>query len=175
MDASSHLLETIRFEFARLKTLAEKAMDQLSDDQWQQVPGTDSNSCAIIVQHVSGNLLSRWTDFLTSDGEKSWRNRDAEFEAQNLSRTELMKLWQQGWNTLFIAIDPLAPDHLMQTVTIRNEGLTVLQALLRQVSHYSYHVGQIVFVAHLLKGEQWQSLSIPKNQSASAKGAYLKS
>jgi uncharacterized damage-inducible protein DinB len=174
MDASSHLLETIRFEFTRLKTLAEKAMDQLSDNQWKQVPGTDCNSCAIIVQHISGNLLSRWTDFLTSDGEKSWRNRDAEFEAQNLSRTEQMKLWQQGWKTLFIAIDPLSPDQLLQTVTIRNEGLTVAQALLLQVSHYSYHIGQIVFVAHLLKGEHWRSLSIPKNQSASAKGAYLK-
>lgn len=172
--AETHLLETIRFEFARMKQLAEKALSQVSDEGFAAIPFEEGNSCAIVVQHMAGNLLSRWTDFLTSDGEKDWRNRDAEFEAQTMPRAELMQQWEKGWQALFQAIDSVTADHLMQHIYIRKEPLTVLQALQRQVAHYSYHVGQIVLLARFQTGKNWQSLSIPKGQSKGFPGNYHK-
>ncbi len=173
-ENSAHFLETVRFEFARMKTLAEKAMAQLNEDEFSKKLSGESNSVQIIVQHVAGNLLSRWTDFLTSDGEKEWRNRDAEFEEQEISRAALMEKWEQGWKTLFTALDTVAPEHLRQNVYIRREPLTVTQALIRQVSHYSYHVGQIVQLAKEWKGEEWQTLSIAKGKSKEHnKGNYF--
>ncbi|MDQ3109741.1 MAG: DUF1572 domain-containing protein [Bacteroidota bacterium] len=166
MNPSEHLLETVRFEFQRNKQLAEKAMAQLNDDEFQKQSTPDSNSVQIIVQHLAGNIISRWTDFLTTDGEKKWRNRDSEFESQHLSREELMQHWEKAWNILFDTINNLAAENLLQTIHIRKEPMTVTQAMLRQISHYSYHVGQIVQLAKEWKGEEWKTLSIPKNKSA---------
>jgi hypothetical protein len=173
MDNSQHLIETIKFEFARLKQLAEKALAQLNENEFQKQFSADSNSVQILMQHMSGNMLSRWTDFLTTDGEKEWRQRDSEFEAQKLSREELMQKWEDGWKILFKALDEIKPEHLQQDVFIRKEALTVTQALLRQLSHYSYHVGQIVHVAKDWKGSEWKTLSIAKNKSGEHKtGSY---
>lgn len=169
-----HLLETIRFEFERMKGLADKALLQVDDDEFIRIPFEDGNSCAIVVQHMAGNLLSRWTDFLTSDGEKDWRNRDAEFEQQPLQREALMQEWEKGWSTLFAALSTVTAGHLLQHVYIRKEPLTVLQALMRQVAHYSYHCGQIVTLARWQKGTNWQSLSIPRGKSTGFAGNYLK-
>lgn len=173
--AENHILETIRFEFERMKQLAEKALEQLSEEEFKRIPFEDGNSCSIIVQHMAGNLRSRWIDFLTADGEKDWRNRDAEFEQQQISREELMEEWQKGWQALFTALDTITPDHLVQHIYIRKEPLTVSQALLRQVSHYSYHIGQIVTLARWQKGADWKSLSIPRGKSTGFAGNYLKS
>ena len=170
----THLLETIRFEFERMKGLADKALSQINDEEFNRIPFEDGNSCAFVVQHMAGNLLSRWTDFLTSDGEKDWRNRDAEFEQQALSREALMQQWEKGWSTLFTALSTVTAEHLLQHVYIRKEPLTVLQALMRQVAHYSYHCGQIVTLARWQKGASWQSLSIPRGKSTGFAGNYLK-
>ncbi len=173
-DSSKHFLETIRFEFIRMKNLAEKAIVQLNDEEFSRQLSSESNSVQIIVQHLSGNLLSRWTDFLTSDGEKEWRKRDAEFEQQKISRKEIMEQWEKGWQVLFQALDTVTPEHLLQNVFIRKEPLTVTQALIRQVGHYSYHVGQIVQWAKEWKGSEWKTLSIAKGKSGEhQKGAYL--
>jgi uncharacterized damage-inducible protein DinB len=169
----THLLETIRFEFERMKGLADKALSQITDEEFNRIPFEEGNSCAFIVQHMAGNLLSRFTDFLTSDGEKDWRNRDTEFEQQALSREVLMQKWESGWNTLFETLSGLTTAHFMQNVYIRKEPLTVLQALMRQVAHYSYHCGQIVTLVRWQKGANWQSLSIPRGQSKTAPGTYL--
>lgn len=175
MSMGLHYIETTRFEFQRMKKLVDTTSARLNDEEFSYRFSEEENSVRIIVQHLAGNLLSRWTDFLTSDGEKSWRNRDAEFEQQNISREELMQSLEKGWGELFKAIDSLKEENLMQHITIRNEKLTVIQALQRQVAHYSYHCGQIVFLAKHIKGKDWQSLSIPKNKSAefSTKGTYL--
>ncbi len=162
---SQHFIETIRFEFLRTKQLAEKALVQLNDDEFQKQISPESNSVQIIVQHISGNMISRWTDFFTSDGEKEWRKRDEEFETQDISRNELMKQWEKGWKILFASLEMVTTEHLQQDVFIRKEALTVTQALLRQLSHYSYHVGQIVQLAKKWRGDKWNSLSIPKNKS----------
>lgn len=162
---SQHFIDTIRFEFQRMKQLAEKALVQLNDAEFQKQYSPESNSIQIIVQHLNGNMLSRWTDFLNSDGEKDWRKRDAEFESQKISREELMKQWEKGWETLFAAIETVQPENLQQNIYIRKEALTVTQALLRQVSHYSYHIGQIVQLAKEWKGSEWKTLSIAKNKS----------
>jgi uncharacterized protein DUF1572 len=154
-------------EFRRAKTLADGAMAQITSAQFFAAPSENDNSVAVIVKHVGGNLLSRWTDFLTSDGEKPGRNRDTEFEVTTDDTRELlMRQWEAGWATLFSAIEPLSDPDLERTVTIRGEPLTVLQALNRQLTHYSYHVGQIVYVAKHYAGSSWRSLSIPKGKSA---------
>ncbi len=172
----NHFLETVIFEFHRNKQLAEKAMSQVNDEQFTKQLSPESNSIQIILQHLAGNILSRWTNFLTTDGEKETRNRDAEFETQKLSRTELMQQWEKSWQVLFQTIEALTPDQLTQTIHIRKEPMTVTQALLRQISHYSYHVGQIVQLAKEWKGQEWQSLSIPKNKSSEhTQGSYTKS
>jgi uncharacterized damage-inducible protein DinB len=175
MDPSQHFLETVRFEFKRNKQLADKALAQLNDEEFDKKLSPESNSVRIIVQHLAGNMISRWTDFLTTDGEKEWRNRDAEFESQALSREALMQQWEKAWNILFDTLNALTADHLQQTIHIRKEPMTVTQALLRQVSHYSYHVGQIVQLAKEWKGDQWQTLSIAKNKSNEhQQGSYTK-
>jgi uncharacterized damage-inducible protein DinB len=174
-NISEHFLETARFEFNRNKQLADKALAQLSDEEFTKKPSPESNSVQIIVQHLAGNIISRWTDFLTTDGEKDWRNRDAEFETQALSREALMQHWEKAWQVLFNTLHALTPDQLQQTIHIRKEPMTVTQAILRQISHYSYHVGQIVQLAKEWKGEEWKMLSIPKNKSAEHQhGSYTK-
>jgi len=158
-------LDSVKKQFQYYKMLGDKTFSQLNEDAlfWQF--NEDSNSIAIIVSHLSGNMLSRWTDFLTSDGEKEWRNRDEEFEPRISSRNELLEKWEQGWNCLFNAIDPLTPTDLSRIIYIRNQGHTVLEAINRQLAHYPYHVGQIVMLGKMLAKDGWQSLSIPKGKS----------
>lgn len=155
----------IRNQFEYYKSLGEKTFEQLSDEDLFWEPNDASNSIAVIVNHLSGNMLSRWTDFFTSDGEKSWRNRDSEFEVVLKNRTELEIRWQEGWNCLFQAFKEITPENFEQSVYIRNQKHTVSDALLRQLAHYSYHVGQIVYIGKIQLDDQWKSLSIPKGQS----------
>ncbi len=151
--------------FQYYKGLADKAFAQLSDEALFAQQGA-ANSIAVIVQHLAGNMQSRFTDFLTTDGEKPNRNRDGEFETQNLSREELLKKWEGGWEILLNTLRGLSEEDLSKTIYIRNEGHSVLDAILRQLAHYSYHVGQIVHSAKLLlSDEHWQSLTIPKGAS----------
>ncbi len=161
----SYLPSVIK-QFQYYKSLADKAMLQVEADEklnWQ--PDANSNSIAIIVKHLAGNMLSRWTDFLTSDGEKTWRNREAEFEGGYDNRTAMLEHWESGWKCLFDAIETLQEADLERIVYIRNEGHTVLEAINRQLAHYSYHVGQIVYLGRMLAGDTWRSLSIPKGGS----------
>lgn len=154
-------------EFKRMQSLAESAMSQLSDAQFFAVPAPGDNSVAVIVKHVGGNLVSRWTDFLTRDGEKPGRDRDAEFRIDPPdTREQLLQVWARGWEALFQALGPLGDSDLARTVTIRGEPLTALQAINRQLTHYAYHVGQIVYVAKHHRGAAWRTLSIPLGRSA---------
>lgn len=165
METNAAYLESVKKQFLYYKTLAEKAMDQLEPEQLFVTPNEDTNSIAVIVKHLSGNMLSRWTDFLTTDGEKQWRHRDAEFENDLQSKDAVLETWNKGWNCLFDALNVLKPEQLTQIIYIRNEGHTVVEAINRQLAHYSYHVGQIVFYAKILKKNDWESLSIPRNKS----------
>ncbi len=167
METSAAYLESAKKQFLYYKTLGEKAMEQLEPEQLLIGANEDTNSIATIVNHLCGNMLSRWTDFLISDGEKEWRNRDAEFENNLVSKEAVLASWDKGWACLFDALNKLKPDQLSQIIYIRNEGHTVVEAINRQLAHYPYHVGQIVFYAKQLKKDNWQSLSIPKNKSNS--------
>jgi hypothetical protein len=158
-------LDSARRQFQMYKQLAEKAMAQVEDKDLNWQPNEDSNSIATIVKHLWGNMLSRWTEFLTTDGEKPWRQRDAEFENDITSREELMHKWEEGWKCLFKALNSITDADLDRIVYIRNEGDTLLNAITRQVSHYCYHVGQIVYIAKICNKNEWESLSIPKHQS----------
>ena len=159
---AQHFLSSARQQFSSYKNLAEKAIAQLDEkDLYIQPPG-DGNSMAIIMQHMAGNMLSRWTDFLTTDGEKDWRKRDNEFEVVITNKDVLMQQWEKGWTCLFNAIDELQPEQLQNIISIRQQPQTVLEAIHRQLTHYAYHVGQLVFYAKQLKGENFSSLSIPK-------------
>ncbi|MEL6132928.1 MAG: DUF1572 family protein [Bacteroidota bacterium] len=162
---ASVYLANIKQEYRRYKSLGERAIGQLSDDQLNmQIDGED-NSVAMIVRHMVGNMKSRFTDFLTTDGEKPWRHRDREFDRVILSRTKALEIWEEGWRVVFQAVDDLRPEELDRKVFIRNEPHTIIQALNRQLGHYAYHVGQIVFLAKSLTSKRWQSLSIPKGAS----------
>ncbi|MBJ2125766.1 DUF1572 family protein [Flavobacterium sp. IB48] len=165
MKADESYLESVKKQFLYYKILGEKAIDQLEPTQLFVSFNDDTNSIATIVKHISGNMLSRWTDFLTSDGEKEWRKRDAEFENDLQSKEEVLELWNKGWNCLENALQSLKPEQLSDIIYIRNEGHTVIEAINRQLAHYPYHVGQIVFYAKQLKNSSWNSLSIPKNKS----------
>ena len=158
-------LNSAKKEFQSYKKLAEKAFAQLNDDAlfWQY--NHESNSIATIVKHMAGNMLSRWTDFLTTDGEKPWRNRDAEFENDIATRQQLMDLWEQGWQCLFNALDSITEQNWNTTIYIRNEPHNIIEAINRQLAHYPYHVGQIVFIGKMLAGESWTALTIPKGNS----------
>jgi hypothetical protein len=147
------------------KRLAEGAMAQVTDEQLGATLDPEMNCIAQIVKHMSGNMLSRWTDFLTTDGEKPSRNRDSEFEKPPATRAELMALWEKGWNCLFNALEPLTDVDLTRTITIRGEAHSVMQAINRQVAHYPYHCGQIVFLAKHLQSANWKSLSVPRKMS----------
>lgn len=165
MEINNDFLVSVKRLFLYYKTLGEKAMDQLEPEQLFVAVNEDTNSIAVIVQHLSGNMLSRWTDFLTSDGEKEWRNRDGEFEEVIKTKEELLKTWEKGWDCLFNTINSLTSDQLSQIIYIRNEGHTAADAINRQLAHYPYHVGQMVFYAKMLKKGDWDSLSIPKHKS----------
>ena len=159
---NENYLKSMHRQFLFYKNLGEKAMAQVDDEKlfWQY--NEDSNSIATIVKHLSGNMVSRWTDFLTSDGEKEWRNRDGEFENDIKTRAEVIAVWDKGWECLFKTLDELKPEDLEKIIYIRNEGHTVMEAINRQLAHYPYHVGQIVYVAKMSMTKNWESLSIPK-------------
>ncbi len=165
MEINNIYLESVKKQMLYYKTIAEKAMEQLSEEQLFVSVNEDTNSIANIVKHMSGNMISRWTDFLTSDGEKPWRERDTEFESFKTSKKDLLEIWDKGWECFFNAINSLEPEQLSQIIYIRNEGQTALDAINRQLAHYPYHIGQIVFYAKMLKKGDWDSLSIPKNKS----------
>jgi hypothetical protein len=165
MDASENFLAISRKMFQYYKSLADKSMAILSEEEIHFLPNEESNSIAILVHHMSGNMLSRFTDFLTSDGEKEWRNRDAEFEDSYASKADMLADWEKGWNCVYQALDTLSNDKMMDIVYIRNEGHTVLEAITRQVAHYAYHVGQIVYLAKLIRNKEWQTLSIARGAS----------
>jgi hypothetical protein len=160
-----NFLTSTRKLFQYYKGLGEKTFDQLNDEQINWRPNEASNSVALIVHHVSGNMLSRFTDFLTSDGEKSWRNREAEFEVGYANKKEMIDAWDKGWAVVFQAIDSLTAADLERIIYIRNEGQTVMEALQRQLAHYPHHIGQILFIGKILKANDWKSLSIPKGAS----------
>lgn len=152
--------------FRQYKQLGERAMAQVSDDQLFALLDDEANSIAIIVKHMTGNMRSRWTDFLTTDGEKPTRNRDSEFVDPPATREALLREWEEGWMCVFRAIEPLTDADLTRTITIRGEAHSVMQAINRQLAHYPQHVGQIVLLAKHWAGPQWQSLSVPRNRSA---------
>jgi uncharacterized damage-inducible protein DinB len=159
------LVNSIRAEYVRYKSLAEAAMRQLSEAELSAPGPNGGNSIAIVCWHLSGNLRSRFTDFLTSDGEKLWRQREEEFAARTVSRDELLAKWEQGWQAVLGTLDTLSDEQLGHTVTIRGQGLRVHEALHRSVAHAAYHVGQIVYVAKSLRGREWSYLSIPPGES----------
>ena len=165
MNATTSYLESVKKQFLYYKMLGEKAMEQLEPEQLFVSVNEDTNSIAVIVKHLSGNMLSRWTDFLTADGEKKTRNRDAEFENDLQTKEQVLALWNTGWDCFLRALDSLQPEQLSEIIYIRNEGHTVIEAINRQLAHYPYHIGQIVFYAKQLKNSEWNSLSIPKNKS----------
>ena len=161
----NNYLESIKKQFEFYKLLGEKTIAQLPDEKLYWQYNKESNSIAIIVKHLWGNMLSRWTDFLTSDGEKQWRERDAEFENNINSREELLAKWDEGWKCLFDAINPITNEDLEKEIFIRNMGHSVTEAINRQLAHYAYHVGQIVFIGKMICNEDWVSLSIPRGDS----------
>ena len=166
MDLPAHYLEEVERQFRGHKRMGEGAMAQLRDEEFVVTIDPEANSVAIVVKHLAGNMRSRFTDFLTSDGEKPDRHRDQEFEMGSyVTREDLMRVWEEGWNVVFSAVTGLAPDDLMRTVTIREQPHTVLQALNRQLAHYAYHIGQIVFLAKHLRSADWKTLSVPRGKS----------
>lgn len=166
MTIETIFLQSALQKFRDYKALGDKTFQQLDEADFHFQPSNSTNSIAIIVQHMNGNMLSRWTNFLTEDGEKEWRQRDAEFEKQSLSKEELLQLWEEGWQVLLNALTALQPEDLLKTITIRHQPMSVVDAINRQLAHYSYHVGQIVLLGKWRRGDGWQSLSIAKNQSA---------
>ncbi len=161
----THFFRTALTEFRKLKTQADKAMAQIKDEEFFAAIDPEANSIAVIVKHMAGNMRSRWTDFLTSDGEKPDRHRDDEFEiGPETTRADVMRWWEDGWRVTFGAIEPLGQDDLMRTVLIRHEPLTVVEAIGRQLTHYAGHVGQIVLLAKHFRSSEWQSLSIPRRR-----------
>ncbi len=165
-DLGRHYLENAIAEFRLLKKQGERAMEQLADEEFFVTLDPESNSVAVIVKHLAGNMRSRWVDFLTSDGEKPDRFRDQEFLLDaNTSREQVMNWWEQGWQHVLTALEPLQPEDAMRTIIIRAEPHTVVQAINRQLTHYATHVGQIVFLAKHLKSANWKTLSVPRGQS----------
>jgi len=152
--------------FRQYRKLAERAIDQVTDDQLTVALDSEANSIAVLMKHMAGNMKSRWTDFLTTDGEKPDRNRDAEFEKPPCTRAELMEMWEAGWQCVFTALEGLSEEDLERKVTIRGEAHSAMQAINRQVAHYSYHCGQIVLLAKHFRKDEWQSLSVPRGRSA---------
>ncbi len=162
--SNSYLSSSIK-QFEYYKMLGDKTFEQLNNLEiyWQY--NAESNSIALIVKHIVGNMLSRWTNFLIEDGEKEWRQRDTEFENAYTTKEDMLEAWEKGWSCFFIAISSLTENDLEQIIYIRNQGHTVTEAINRQLSHYPYHIGQIVFVGKMIKANNWKSLSVPKWQS----------
>jgi Protein of unknown function (DUF1572) len=159
-------LQTAIKRFATCKELGDKTFAQLQDADFYFQPNEASNSIAVIIQHMSGNMRSRWTNFLTQDGEKEWRRRDTEFETHIVAKEQLLGIWEEGWLCLFDALATLREEDLLKTIYIRTEGQSVIDAINRQLAHYPYHIGQIVYLGRMVKNNDWQSLSIPVGKSA---------
>ena len=164
MNGNNFLQSAIQ-QFIDYKSMADRTFSQLKDEHFFYCPNDASNSLAIIITHMNGNMLSRWTNFLTEDGEKEWRSRDAEFETQNLSRQQLIQLWDEGWKCLLDTLQTLKAEDLDKTIYIRTKPLTVIEAIHRQLTHYASHVGQIIYIGKMLVGNNWKSLSIAKGES----------
>jgi hypothetical protein len=162
---SRDFIDSIAAEYRRYKKLGEGALAQTTDTELSQTSSPDDNSLATIVWHIAGNLKSRFTDFETTDGEKPWRNRDEEFDQRTVTRSEVIEKWEDGWRAVFGALDGLSDEALHKTVTIRQQPLTIYQALHRSIAHTSYHVGQMVYAAKAFRGQAWTSLSIPRGAS----------
>jgi uncharacterized damage-inducible protein DinB len=158
-------LDSVIKRFKEYKSLGEKTFDQLNDEEMHFQPNEESNSIAVIIQHMHGNMLSRWTSFLTEDGEKEWRKRDDEFELHQFSKQQLIEKWNEGWKVFLDSLESLTENDLSKTIAIRSQPLNVVDAINRQMAHYSYHVGQIVYIGRWIRKTEWKSLSIPKNKS----------
>lgn len=164
MIAASHFIPDILARFNHYKSLADRTFTQLQPEEWHWRPSPESNSIAIIVQHLYGNMMSRFTHFLTEDGEKSWRRRDAEFEPMDMTPQDLLDCWATGWSHVLNTVGSLTDEQLMQQVAIRGDRMKAYDAVLRQLAHYSYHIGQIVTIGKMLRDQSWQNLSIPKKK-----------
>lgn len=165
-DVSKHYLENALAEFRQLKKLGDRTLEQIDGPQFLVMLDPESNSIAVIVKHLAGNMRSRWADFLTSDGEKPDRHRDQEFIIdENTTQAQVMQWWENGWQYVFQAIEGLQPEDVMRTVMIRHEPHTVVQAINRQLTHYASHIGQLVFLAKHLKSSEWKTLSVPRGMS----------
>jgi hypothetical protein len=162
---ASPTLDALIDEFRKTQRMGERAMEQLNDEDFFFKLNPHQNSVYAIVKHLSGNMLSRWTDFLATDGEKPWRDRESEFVDEVVPRGRVMELWEKGWSAVFVALEPLGEADLARTVYIRGEPHTVVQAAVRQVAHYAYHVGQILLIAKHVRGEQWNYLTVPPGGS----------
>jgi len=165
MSVGNEFLQSVIKRLTYYKELGDKTFGQLKEEDLHFTPNAESNSIALIIQHMAGNMLSRWTHFLTEDGEKEWRNRDAEFETGQRSKKELIETWETGWDCFLSAVSSLKKKDLKKKISIRREELTVVDAINRQLAHYPYHVGQIIFIAKIIKNKGWKNLSIPKGRS----------
>jgi len=168
MDIGKLYLDSVIKRFSEYKAMGEKTFEQLKDEEFFIQPNDDSNSIAIIIQHLHGNMLSRWTNFLTEDGEKTWRQRDEEFEEQNYDRKALLEKWNEGWKVFLDTLQSIRVDDLEKTIQIRSQPLTVVDAINRQLAHYSYHIGQIVYLGRWFRQGNWKSLSIPKRKKSTS-------
>jgi hypothetical protein len=157
-------LQSVISRFAGYKELADKTFVQLEESDFHFSPNEASNSIAIIIQHVAGNMLSRWTNFLTEDGEKEWRDRDGEFDVHSYGRMQLLEIWEKGWKCMFDALQSLKSGDLLKIIYIRKEALTAIDAINRQLAHYPYHIGQILYIGKIIKGDDWKNLSVPKKK-----------
>ena len=165
MQVEQAFLESSISKFKFQKNLGDRTFAQLEDKDFIFKPSAESNSIAIIVHHMTGNMLSRWTNFLTEDGEKPWRERDKEFEDAFDTREQVINAWEKGWKCVFNAMESLSPDDILKTIVIRREPMTVVDAVIRQIDHYGYHTGQIVLLGKIIKDNNWETLSIPKGKS----------
>jgi len=165
MSTTKEFLTTAIRRLKYYKDLGDKTFEQLNEWDFHYQPNDESNSIAVIIQHMAGNMLSRWTNFLTEDGEKEWRQRDDEFAVHEYNKQQLLELWEKGWNCFFTALESLKKKDLKKTVHIRKEPLTVIDAINRQLAHYPYHIGQIIYIAKIIKNTTWKNLSIPKGES----------
>jgi hypothetical protein len=165
MGLGKEYLSTVIKRLKYYKDLGEKTFEQLDEKDFHFIPSPESNNIAIIVQHLTGNMLSRFTNFLTEDGEKEWRQRDNEFEIHSVSKTQLTETWNKGWDCCLQALESLTENDLLTIVYIRKEPLTVIDAVNRQLAHYAYHIGQIVYIGRMIKDKEWINLSIPKGTS----------
>ncbi|HEU4861334.1 MAG TPA: DUF1572 family protein [Chitinophagaceae bacterium] len=166
MSLGKEYLSTVIKRLKYYKELGEKTFEQLEEKDFHLLPTSESNSIAVIVQHLSGNMLSRFTNFLTEDGEKEWRQRDDEFEIHDFSKQQIIDIWNKGWECCFDALESLTENDLLTIIYIRKEPLTVVDAINRQLAHYPYHIGQIIYIGRMIKNKDWKNLSIPKGQSS---------